>query len=110
MEITRSRKGINVSEQKYVLASLKKIWMLGFKATNSLTKLGLGKIQLPIEKGRYQQLIGKFIYSMLDLIFVFFLSVVSPFMNRSTKDHLDANKKLRYPKQGLSSKRQLTQV
>ncbi|RVW54645.1 Retrovirus-related Pol polyprotein from transposon RE1 [Vitis vinifera] len=61
MEIARSRKGISVSQRKYVLDLLKEIEMLGCKPADTsmdpTTKLGAKENCAPMDKGRYQRLV-----------------------------------------------------
>ncbi|XP_042495000.1 uncharacterized mitochondrial protein AtMg00810-like [Macadamia integrifolia] len=65
IEITRSSKGIFLYQRKYILNLLFEIGMLGchpsdipMEASNHLKE----KEGEPVDKGRYQQLIGKLIY------------------------------------------------
>ena len=76
MEVARSKEGISVSQRKYTLDLLKTTGMLGCKPTDSpmdpTTKLDLGKESAPVNKGRYQRLVGKLIYlshTQLDISF-----------------------------------------
>ena len=66
MEVARSRKGILVSQQKYMLDLLKEIGMLGCKLADtpmdSNSKLGRNTDSAPVDKGRYQRLVGKLNY------------------------------------------------
>ena len=66
MEIAKSRKGISVSQRKYVLDLLKETGMLGCKPVDTpmdpTTKLGAKENCAPVDKGRYQRLVGKLIY------------------------------------------------
>ena len=104
MEVSRSRKGISVSQRKYVLDLLKETGMLGCKPAetpmDSSTKLGANKDSVPVDKGRYQRLVGKLIYlSHTRPDIGFSVSVVSQFMNDPTEEHMEAvNRILRYLK------------
>ena len=104
MEVARSRKGISLSQRKYVLDLLKEIGMLGCKPAetpmDSSTKLGANKDSVPVDKGRYQRLVGKLIYlSHTRPDIGFSVSVVSQFMNDPTEEHMEAvNRILRYLK------------
>ncbi|XP_073313436.1 secreted RxLR effector protein 161-like [Primulina huaijiensis] len=54
-------------------------------------KIGIKKDSPPVDKGRYQRLVGKLIYlshTRPDIGFV--VSVISHFMNTPTEEHLDA--------------------
>ncbi|RVW63213.1 Copia protein [Vitis vinifera] len=66
MEVARSRKGIVVSQRKYILDLLKEIGMLGCKPIDtpmdSQKKLGIEKESTPVDRGRYQRLVGRLIY------------------------------------------------
>ena len=95
MEVARSRKGISVSQRKYVLDLLKETGMIGCKPADtpmdSTIKIGLLENSAPIEKERYQRLVGKLIYlshTCPDISFP--VSVVSQFMNKPNEEHLAA--------------------
>ena len=104
MEVAQSRKGIFISQRKYVLDLLKEIGMLGCKPAdtpmNSTKKIGTEENSAPVEKGRYQRLVGRLIYlSHTRPDIGFSLSVVSQFMNNPTEEHMEAvNRILRYLK------------
>ena len=77
----------------YVLDLLKKTRMLGSKVANTpmdyTTKLGTIRGSAPVDKGRYQRLMGKLIYlSHTKLNIAFSISVVSQFMNNPTEEHM----------------------
>ena len=90
--------------------------MLGCKPADtpmeSTYKIGLKEDSPPVDKGRYQRLVGKLIYlshTRSDIGFP--VSFVSQFMNSPNEEHLEAVYKiLRYlkmtPKKGLFSKRE----
>ena len=68
--------------------------MLGCKPTDtpmdSTCKLGMKEGSSPIDRGRYQRLVGKLIYlSHIRPNISFSVSVVSQFMNNLTNEHLD---------------------
>ena len=68
MEVARSKKGIVVSQRKYILDLLKETGMLGCKPADtpmeSTYKIGLKEDSPPVDTGRYQQLVGKLITSL----------------------------------------------
>ncbi|WJZ84163.1 hypothetical protein VitviT2T_003782 [Vitis vinifera] len=93
MEIARSKKGIAVSQRKYVLDLLNETGMLGCKPTetpmDTTVKLEESDGSVPVDKGRYQRLVGKLIYlSHTRPDIGFFVSVVSQFMNNPTENHM----------------------
>ena len=95
MEIARSRKGISVSQRKYVLDLLKETGMLGCKPADTpmdpTTKLGAKENCAPVDKGRYQRLVGKLIYlSHTRPDIGFSVSMVSQFMNNPNEEHMEA--------------------
>ncbi|RVW42410.1 Retrovirus-related Pol polyprotein from transposon RE1 [Vitis vinifera] len=95
MEIARSKKGIAVSQRKYVLDLLNETGMLGCKPAetpmDTTVKLEESDGSAPIDKGRYQRLVGKLIYlSHTRPDIGFSVSVVSQFMNNPTEKHMTA--------------------
>ncbi|KAK3034107.1 hypothetical protein RJ639_034087 [Escallonia herrerae] len=66
MEVARSNKGISISQRKYTLDLLNETGMLGCKPVNtpidSTCKLGMKERSTPVDKRRYQRLVGKLIY------------------------------------------------
>ena len=104
MEIARSKKGIAVSQRKYVLDLLNETWMLGCKPAetpmDSTVKLEESDGSPPVDKGRYQCLVGKLIYlSHTRPDIGFSVSMVSQFMNNPTEKHMTAvTRILRYLK------------
>ncbi|RVW94907.1 Retrovirus-related Pol polyprotein from transposon RE1 [Vitis vinifera] len=111
MEVARSRKGIVVSQRKYILDLLKETGMLGCKPIDtpmdSQKKLGIEKESTSVDRGRYQRLVGRLIYlshTRLDIGFA--VSAVSQFMHSPTEEHMEAVYRiLRYlkmtPRKGL---------
>ena len=100
MEVARSRKGISISQRKYVLDLLTETGMLGYKLSNTPIKARKrtksdGK---PMDRERYQRLVGRLIYlshTRLDIAFV--VSVVSQYMHSPKESHLETVYKiLRY--------------
>ncbi|RVX21666.1 Retrovirus-related Pol polyprotein from transposon TNT 1-94 [Vitis vinifera] len=95
MEVARSRKGIVVSQRKYILNLLNETSMLGCKPIDtpmdSQKKLGIEKESTPIDRGRYQRLVGRLIYlshTRPDIGFA--VSAVSQFMHNPTEEHMEA--------------------
>ncbi|RVW88523.1 Retrovirus-related Pol polyprotein from transposon TNT 1-94 [Vitis vinifera] len=95
MEVARSRKGIVVSQRKYILDLLKETGMLGCKPIDtpmdSQKKLGIEKESTPVDRGRYQRLVGRLIYlshTRPDIGFA--VSAVSQFMHNPTEEHMEA--------------------
>nr|CAN65095.1 hypothetical protein VITISV_011639 [Vitis vinifera] len=83
MEIARSKKGIAVSQCKYVLDLLNETGMLGCKPAetpmNTTVKLEESDGSAPVDEGRYQRLVGKLIYlshTRLDIGFSVSVAIV----------------------------------
>ncbi|KAK3019106.1 hypothetical protein RJ639_003788 [Escallonia herrerae] len=94
MEIARSRKGIAVSQKKYVLDLLKETGMSVCRPVETPIdpnqKLGDNK-EDPVNTSRYQKLVGKLIYlshTRPDIAFA--VSLVSQFMHSPHEEHLEA--------------------
>ena len=92
MEVARSKKGISVSQRKYVLDLLEETGMSDCKPAETpkdyTTKLGSIQDSPPVDKGRYQRLVGKLIYlyhTRQDISFS--VSTVSQFMNDPKEEH-----------------------
>nr|XP_024933716.2 uncharacterized mitochondrial protein AtMg00810-like [Ziziphus jujuba var. spinosa] len=66
MEVVRSKKGIYVSQRKYIVDLLKETGFLGSKLVDTLIeknhKLGCKKGKIPVNKGRYQSVVSQFMY------------------------------------------------
>ncbi|KAL9434213.1 hypothetical protein AB3S75_015674 [Citrus x aurantiifolia] len=95
MEVARSKKGIVVSQRKYILDLLKETGMSGCKPSDTPieanSKLGEVKNGVPVDKGRYQRLVGRLIYlshTRPDIAFA--VSMVSQFMHSPYEEHLEA--------------------
>ncbi|KAH9696724.1 reverse transcriptase Ty1/copia-type domain-containing protein [Citrus sinensis] len=95
MEVARSKKGIVVSQRKYTLDLLKETGMIGCKPVNTpmdpYKKLGSVENSVPVNRGRYQRLVGRLIYlshTRPDIGFA--VSAVSQFMHNPTEEHMDA--------------------
>ncbi|CAL2237756.1 unnamed protein product [Prunus armeniaca] len=111
IEVARSKHGIFLSQRKYVLDLLTETGMLDCKPIDTPSeqnhKLGLYPDQVPIDKERYQRLVGKLIYlahTRPDNAYA--VSVVSQFMHAPSEDHMAAvTRILRYlkvtPSKGL---------
>ncbi|RVW45713.1 Retrovirus-related Pol polyprotein from transposon RE1 [Vitis vinifera] len=93
MEVARSRKGIVVSQRKYILNLLKEISMLGCKPIDtpmdSQKKLGIEKESTQVDRGRYQRLVGRLIYLSHTRPNIGF--AVSATENRDTEVYSDAD-------------------
>ncbi|CAN1837958.1 Retrovirus-related Pol polyprotein from transposon TNT 1-94 [Linum perenne] len=92
MEVARSKQGICLSQRKYVLDLLKETGMLGCKPVD--TPMDPNKHLskecdiAPVDKERYQRLVGKLIYlahTRPDIAFS--VSVVSQFMQTPNEEH-----------------------
>ncbi|RVW31427.1 Retrovirus-related Pol polyprotein from transposon RE1 [Vitis vinifera] len=102
MEVARSRKEISISQRKYVLDLLIETDMLGCKPRNTPIKARnrMESDRKPVDRERYQRLVGRLIYlshTRPDIAFV--VSVVSQYMHSPKESHLEAVYKiLRYLK------------
>lgn len=94
MEVARSRKGIVVSQRKYILDLLEETGMSGCRPADTPMELNAKlweKGNVPVDIGRYQRLVGKLIYlahTRPDIAFS--VSVVSQFMHSPYEEHLEA--------------------
>jgi len=104
MEVARSRKGIVVSQRKYILDLLKDTGMSGCRPAETPIdpnqKLGNIVDGVPVNVQQYQRLVGRLIYlahTRPDIAFA--VSLVSQFMHSPCEEHLDATHRiLRYLK------------
>jgi hypothetical protein len=104
IKVARSKQGIFLSQQKYILDILTDTGMLASKPADTPMELNhqLGEYpdQVPTKKERYQRLVGKLIYlghTRPNIAYV--VSVVSQFMHAPSEAHMDAvNRILRYLK------------
>ena len=115
IEVAWSKKGIVVSQRKYILDLLKETRMSGYKPVDTPIdpnkNLGDSKQKAPVDTAHYQRLVGKLIYlshTRLDIAFA--VSMVSQFMHSPSKEHLEAAYRiLRYlkssPRKGLLFKK-----
>lgn len=95
MEVARSSKGIIISQKKYVLDLLKETGLLGCKSVatpiDPNQKLKKEDGADPVDKNRYQKLVGKLIYlahTRPDIAFA--VSLVSQFMHCPSEKHSKA--------------------
>ncbi|XP_024024071.1 uncharacterized protein LOC112092343 [Morus notabilis] len=94
MEVARTRKGILISQRKYTIDLLKETGMLGGRPSETPVEVnGKGKKELgnPVDRGRYQRLVGRLIYlshTRPDIAFA--VSVVSQYMHSPYEEHLVA--------------------
>ncbi|RVX08419.1 Retrovirus-related Pol polyprotein from transposon RE1 [Vitis vinifera] len=102
MEVARSMKGISISQRKYVLDLLIETGMLGCKPSDTpiKTRNRMESNGKPVDRERYQRLVGRLIYlshTRPDIAFA--VSVVSQYMHSPKESHLEAVYKiLRYLK------------
>ncbi|KAL5860159.1 hypothetical protein ACOSQ4_001455 [Xanthoceras sorbifolium] len=107
MEVARLKVGICINQRKYILNLLKETGMTECKPADTpmdyTTKLGFIEESLPVDKERYQWLVGKLIYlSHTRPDNAFPVSTVSQFMNRPNEEHMGAVLRiLRYLKMTL---------
>ena len=105
MEVAKSRKGISISQRKYVLDLLTETGMLGCKPSDTPIKARktMESDGKPVDRERYQRLVGRPIYlshTRPDIAFA--VSVVSQYMHSPKESHLEAVYKiLRYLKGSL---------
>ena len=95
MEVTWSKKGIVVSQRKYVLDLLKETGISGCRPVDipidPNQKLGDNKESNLVDTSRYQRLVGKLIYlphTRPDIAFA--VTMVSQFMYSPNEKHLEA--------------------
>ena len=113
MEVARSRKGISISQRKYVLDLLIETGMLGCKPSDTPIKARnrMESDGKPVDREKYQRLVGRLIYlSHIRPDIAFAVSVVSQYMHSPKESHLEAVYKiLKYlkgsPRRGLFFKK-----
>ena len=95
IEVSRSDKGIFLSQRKYALDLLQETGMSACQAADTPVEEGLklcvGSDQVPVDKGRYQRHIGILMYlahTSLDLAYA--LSIISQFMHNPGEQHMNA--------------------
>ncbi|KZV29502.1 Cysteine-rich RLK (receptor-like protein kinase) 8 [Dorcoceras hygrometricum] len=104
MEVARSKKGIYVSQRKYILDLLEETGMTGCRPSDTPIDPNLRLASITqgthVDIGRYQRLVEKLIYlahTRPDIAFA--VSMVSQFMHSPYEEHLEAVYKiLRYLK------------
>ena len=96
-----SKRGIVVSQQKYVLDSVQETRKIRCKPANTPIdpnhKLGKASEDATVDKGIYQRLVGRLIYlshTQSNIAYVF--SLVNQFMHNPKEVHLQAVYKLLY--------------
>ena len=103
-EVARSREGIFVSQRKYTIDLLKETCMTGCRPADtpieSNAKLGESVDKVPVNKERYQRLVGRLIYLAHTRPNISYaVSVVSQFMQAPYEEHIETvNRILRYLK------------
>ena len=107
MEVARSKKGIVISHWKYTLDLLKETCMLGCKLADtpmdSTKKIRGNGDRAPVDRSKYQRLVGHLIYlSHTRLDIAFLVSVASQYMNNPIEEKMEAvDRILRYIKTTL---------
>ena len=107
IEVSRSAKGLFLSQIKYALDLLQETGMSACQPVDTPVEEGLklciDSNQVPVEKGRYQRLVGRLMYlahTRPDLAYA--LSIVSQFMHNPGEQHMSAVMRiLRYLKSSL---------
>ncbi|KAK3029571.1 hypothetical protein RJ639_038460 [Escallonia herrerae] len=95
IEVSRSKKGIFLSQRKYALDLLRETGMLACQQVDTPVeeglKLRIESNQVPVDKGRYQRLVGRLMYlahTRPDLAYA--LSIVSQYMHNPGEQHMNA--------------------
>jgi hypothetical protein len=95
IEVDRSKQGIFLSQQKYIIDLLSEVRLVECKPVDTPIvqnhKLEEYTDQVPTDKVRYQRLVGKLIYlshTRPDIAYA--VSVVSQFMHCPSEDHMEA--------------------
>ncbi|KAK5840489.1 hypothetical protein PVK06_009390 [Gossypium arboreum] len=94
MDVARSQTGISISQRKYVLDLLLEVGLMGCKPAETPMefnlKLGTDEDGKEIDRGRYQQLVGRLIYlSHTRPDIAFSVSVISQYMHAPREKHLE---------------------
>ena len=95
MKVARSKEGIVISQRKYILDLLSETGFLGCKPADTPMdpnkKPNRNEDSSPVDKERYQRLVGKLIYlSHTRPDIAYSVSVVSQHMNNPSENHLEA--------------------
>ena len=95
MEVARNQTGVSISQRKYTLDLLKETGMMGVKPVDTPmdanVKLEMRTEDEPVDKGRYQRLVGRLIYlSYTRPDIAFAVSCVSQFMHSPSNTHMQA--------------------
>ncbi|KAH9783645.1 hypothetical protein KPL71_009401 [Citrus sinensis] len=95
IEVSRSKGGIFLSQRKYALDLLHETGMTACQPIDTPIEEGLKfcitSDQVPVDKGRYQRLIGRLMYlSHIRPDLAYALSVVSQFMHNPGEQHMKA--------------------
>ncbi|KAK3007174.1 hypothetical protein RJ639_016566 [Escallonia herrerae] len=95
IEVSRSNKGIFLSQRKYALDLLRETGMLACQPVDIPVeeglKLRIESNQVSVDKGRYQRPVGRLMYlahTRLDLAYA--LSIVSQYMHNPGEQHMNA--------------------
>ncbi|KAM1895745.1 hypothetical protein ACFX13_044458 [Malus domestica] len=95
IEVSRCKSGIFLSQRKYVLNLLEETGMTACKPVSTPLaegmKYGIDQNQVPVDKGRYQRLVGRLMYlahTRPDLAHA--LSVISQYMHNPGEQHMSA--------------------
>ncbi|KAL5540944.1 hypothetical protein UlMin_044920 [Ulmus minor] len=95
IEVSRSKEGIVISQRKYALDLLQETGMSSCQPADTPVEEGLKLCiesdQVPVDKGRYQRLVGRLMYlahTRPDLAYA--LSIVSQFMHNPGEKHMNA--------------------
>jgi Reverse transcriptase (RNA-dependent DNA polymerase) len=95
IEVIRTKQGITLSQRKYILDLLAEVGMMDCKPADTPLirnlKLEEHSDQIPVNKERYQRLVGKLIYlshTRPDIAYA--VSLVSQFMHHPGEEHMKA--------------------
>ncbi|WVY92731.1 hypothetical protein V8G54_031819 [Vigna mungo] len=111
IEVAHSKKGIFISQQKYITDLLKETGKAACKPASTPLepniKLGNAEKDVVVEKEMYQRLVGRLIYlshTRPDIAYA--VSLISQFMHSPKETHLQAaHRILQYPGRGILFKR-----